>query len=118
MEKLEDTLKWVKGKIADLEDDLQHYTMVDKDKAREFFIRCDLEKFKDIEEQLVEKQIVELATTNPIEDIINKCMFGNIKNCLTKNEEGESVIFIPQFNLEYKIKDYGKTWKVILKNNK
>ena len=56
MGKLEDTLKWVRGKIADLEDDLQHYTMVEKDKAREFFIRCDLEKFKDIEEQLVEKQ--------------------------------------------------------------
>ena len=53
MTKTEENLKWVRGKIADLEDDYTHYTMVEKDKCRQYFIECDLKAFKDIEADLV-----------------------------------------------------------------
>lgn len=49
-------LKYVNGKIADLEDDLQHYTMVDKDKCKEFFIREDLKQFTNIKQALLKAQ--------------------------------------------------------------
>ena len=51
-----EALKYVNGKIADLEDDLQHYTMVDKDKCREFFIREDLKQFTNIKKALLKAQ--------------------------------------------------------------
>lgn len=51
-----EALKYVNGKIADLEDDLQHYTMVDKDKCREFFIREDLKQFTNIKQALLKAQ--------------------------------------------------------------
>ena len=51
-----EALKYVNGKIADLEDDLQHYTMVDKDKCREFFIREDLKQFDTIKQALLKAQ--------------------------------------------------------------
>lgn len=47
-----EALRYVNGKIADLEDDLQHYTMVEKDKCKEFFIREDLKKFTTIKQAL------------------------------------------------------------------
>ena len=46
------TLDYIKGKIADLEDDLQHFTMVDKDKVRAFFIQCELDNLKLVEKEL------------------------------------------------------------------
>ena len=61
MEKLLKALKYVKGKIADLEDDLQHYTMVDKDKCKEFYIREDLRQFNNILESLQELQLIKEA---------------------------------------------------------
>jgi len=51
-----EALKYVNGKIADLEDDLQHYTMVDKDKCREFFIKEDLKQFTNIKQALLKAQ--------------------------------------------------------------
>ena len=51
-----EALKYVDGKIADLEDDLQHYTMVDKDKCREFYIREDLKQFTNIQQALTKAQ--------------------------------------------------------------
>lgn len=54
-----EALKYVNGKIADLEDDLQHYTMVEKDKCKEFFIREDLKKFTTIKQALLKAQKME-----------------------------------------------------------
>lgn len=51
-----EALKYVNGKIADLEDDLQHYTMVEKDKCKEFFIREDLKQFTTIKQTLLKAQ--------------------------------------------------------------
>ena len=51
-----EALKYVNGKIADLEDDLQHYTMVEKDKCREFFISEDLKQFTNIKQVLLKAQ--------------------------------------------------------------
>ena len=51
-----EALKYVDGKIADLEDDLQHYTMVDKDKCRELYIREDLKQFTNIQQALQKAQ--------------------------------------------------------------
>ena len=51
-----EALKYVNGKIADLEDDLQHYTMVEKDKCKEFFIREDLKQFTNIKQALLNAQ--------------------------------------------------------------
>lgn len=48
-----EALKYVNGKIADLEDDLQHYTMVEKDKCKEFFIKEDLKQFTNIKQALL-----------------------------------------------------------------
>jgi hypothetical protein len=55
-------LKYVNGKIADLEDDLQHYTMVDKNKIKEFFIREDLKEFTNIQQVLLKMQKLEEMT--------------------------------------------------------
>ena len=49
-------LKYVNGKIADLEDDLQHYTMVDKDKCKEFYIRENLKQLNTIKQALIKAQ--------------------------------------------------------------
>ncbi len=51
-----EALRYVNGKIADLEDDLQHYTMVEKDKCREFYIREDLKQFTNIKQALLKAQ--------------------------------------------------------------
>ena len=51
-----EALKYVNGKIADLEDDLQHYTMVEKDKCKDFFIREDLKQFTTIKQALIKAQ--------------------------------------------------------------
>ena len=56
-----EALKYVNGKIADLEDDLQHYTMVEKDKCKEFFIREDLKQFTNIQQALLKSQKQEKA---------------------------------------------------------
>jgi len=54
-----EALKYVNGKIADLEDDLQHYTMVEKDKCKEFFIREDLKQFESIKQYILKAQELE-----------------------------------------------------------
>ena len=51
-----EALRYVNGKIADLEDDLQHYTMAEKDKCREFYIREDLKQFTNIKQALLKAQ--------------------------------------------------------------
>lgn len=45
-------LEYVRNQIAKLKDDLQHYTMVEKDSALESQIRYDLEQFETIENKL------------------------------------------------------------------
>ena len=59
MDKEFEALKYVNGIIIDLEDDLQHYTMVDKDKAKELFIREDLKQFALIKQVLIKAQEIE-----------------------------------------------------------
>lgn len=49
------SLEYVKSQIAKLKDDLQHYTMVEKDSALASQIRYDLEQFETIEKELKAK---------------------------------------------------------------
>lgn len=46
------SLEYVENQIAKLKDDLQHYTMVEKDSALASQIRYDLEQFETIENKL------------------------------------------------------------------
>ncbi len=45
-------LEYVRNQITKLKDDLQHYTMVEKDSALASQIRYDLEQFETIEKEL------------------------------------------------------------------
>lgn len=47
-----EALEKLKGNIDSLKDSLQHYTMVDKDKAQEFFIKEDIKLYEQIEKDL------------------------------------------------------------------
>ena len=68
-----EALKYVNGKIADLEDDLQHYTMVEKDKCKEFFIREDLKQFTTIKQTLLNAQELEKENQELIKKLIVVC---------------------------------------------
>lgn len=72
MEKELEALKYVNGKIADLEDDLQHYTMVDKDKCKEFYIREDLKQFNNILENLQELKVIKEAKPSEAMELVDK----------------------------------------------
>lgn len=90
--KLSEALKYVNGKIADLEDDLQHYTMVEKDKCREFFIREDLKQFTNIKQALLKAQ----EQDKEIDKLENQCLdvladYIRLKN---KAQEQKKVIEI------------------------
>ena len=50
------SLEYVENQIVKLKDDLQHYTMVEKDSALASQIRYDLEQFETIEKELKEKE--------------------------------------------------------------
>lgn len=50
------SLEYVKSQIVKLKDDLQHYTMVEKDSALASQIRYDLEQFEIIEQELKDKE--------------------------------------------------------------
>jgi len=54
-------LEFVRNMIVDLEDDLQHYTMVEKDKCKAFYIQEDLKHFKTIEQALIELNAIKEA---------------------------------------------------------
>ena len=49
----------IKNKIAGLEDDYQHYTMVDKDKVKAHFIKTDIEEHQQILQDLEHKEQLE-----------------------------------------------------------
>lgn len=49
----------IKNKIAGLEDDYQHYTMVDKDKVKAHFIKTDIEEHQQILQDLERKEQLE-----------------------------------------------------------
>ena len=49
-------IDYITNKIADLEDDLSHEENVEHDKARAYFIKCDIEEFKNVIECLYELQ--------------------------------------------------------------
>lgn len=61
-------LDYVKGKIADLEDDLQHYTMVDKDKVKEHFIKCEFEELYSLEKELMDLEAIKKRFIITLED--------------------------------------------------
>ena len=51
-------LEYVRNQITKLKDDLQHYTMVEKDSALANQIRYDLEQFEIIEKELKALEII------------------------------------------------------------
>lgn len=51
-------LEYVRNQIAKLKDDLQHFTMVEKDSALASQIRYDLEQFETIEKELTALEII------------------------------------------------------------
>lgn len=52
------SLEYVENQIAKLKDDLQHYTMVEKDSALASQIRYDLEQFETIEKKIKALEII------------------------------------------------------------
>lgn len=72
MQKVSEALKYVKGKIADLEDNLQHYTMVEKDKCKEFYIKEDLKQFNNILENLQELQAIKKVNPSEAMKLVDK----------------------------------------------
>ena len=81
-----EALKYINGKIADLEDDLQHYTMVEKDKCKEFYIREDLKQFTNIQQALLKAQ--ELKKEN--QELIKKadcCLWKDCNKISQENQE-------------------------------
>ena len=81
-----EALKYVNGKIADLEDDLQHYTMVEKDKCKEFYIREDLKQFTNVQQALLNAQ--ELEKEN--QELIKKadcCLWKECNKISQENQE-------------------------------
>ena len=81
-----EALKYVNGKIADLEDDLQHYTMVEKDKCKEFFIREDLKQFTTIKQALDRLEILQKEN----QELIKKadcCLWKDCNKISQENQE-------------------------------
>jgi hypothetical protein len=77
---LENALKYVQNKIADLEDDLQHYTMVEHDKCKEFYIREDLKQFKEILECLQNlKALEDTKSSNASIDVATKMLLEKLE---------------------------------------
>lgn len=81
-----EALKYVNGKIADLEDDLQHYTIVEKDKCKEFYIREDLKQFTNIQQALLKAQEQEKEN----KELIRKsdcCLWKDCNKISQENQE-------------------------------
>lgn len=77
---IENALKYVQNKIADLEDDLQHYTMVEHDKCKEFYIREDLKKFQEILECLQSLNALEdTKSSNASIDVATKMLLEKLE---------------------------------------
>ena len=98
-----EALKYVNGKIADLEDDLQHYTMVEKDKCKEFFIREDLKQFTTIKQALIKSQ--ELEKENQELKETNMKYAKLIDDFQSKNMRLEKAIDILKGQFEFKFSD-------------
>lgn len=115
----ENALKYVQNKIADLENDLQHYTMVEHDKCKEFYIREDLKKFKEILECL--EYLKDLENTKPNEAIhklesIKNQLFEYFKDSEVRDNdiEGyEKLIFEPVKQYILKAQENEKVLKII-----
>ena len=56
-------LEYINYQITTLEDSLQHYTIVDKDKVKEAYIKHDLECLYKIKEEL---EVLEICKNDPV----------------------------------------------------
>lgn len=45
---INEAIEFITNKIKDLEDDLDHEENVEHDRARAYFIKCDIEKYKQV----------------------------------------------------------------------
>ena len=99
---LENALKYVQNKIADLEDDLQHYTMVEHDKCKEFYIREDLKQFKEILECLQNlKALEDTKSYNASIDVATKMLLDKLEmlsDCAEAMKEAPSSNWIEYAN--------------------
>lgn len=67
-------LEYVRNQITKLKDDLQHYTMVEKDSALESQTRYDLEQFETIEKKLKALEIIKnIGILKPYETSGGQC---------------------------------------------
>ena len=102
---MNESLEYVKNQIAKLKDDLQHYTMVEKDSALASQIRYDLEHFETIEEELKAFEI--------LKPYINKIVGMNVYDkdfyeCFL--QIGKERVFIPKekYDLLKEVLNYGE----------
>ena len=65
----------IKNKIAGLEDDYQHYTMVDKDKVKAHFIKTDIEEHQQILQDLERKEELE-KENQELKELLESCKQG------------------------------------------
>ena len=66
-------LTFIKGKIDDLEDEYQHYTMVDKCKINEIILKEQIEIYKKIKKDL---EILEIIKTKNVDISLIKNCYG------------------------------------------
>ena len=92
------TKDFIKGIIAKLEDDIQHYTMVEKDKVKAKLLNEELKQYQKVLEDLVRYEssnvILKLVLEKDAEDKINKsiskCPKCNFVKILEDEKENQS----------------------------
>ena len=80
------SLEYVRNQIIKLKDDLQHYTMVEKDSALASQIRYDLEQFENIEKELKDQR-KKLTIISEILVDISKGNYSDLKIAIEEIRE-------------------------------
>ena len=80
------SLEYVRNQIIKLKDDLQHYTMVEKDSALASQIKYDLEQFENIERELKDQR-KKLTIISEILVDISKGNYSDLKVAIKEIRE-------------------------------
>lgn len=100
--------EFIKSHIVKLEDDLQHYTMVDKDKVKAKYIELELKEYKQVLKDLERLEGLENGIKT-IEDGI--CYEMNIPKNYFAKKEFERIIGLIEEKIENAKNDYRKCFE-------
>ena len=71
------SLEIVNDKIAELKDTYQHYTAVEKDKAKSSFAKFDIEQFQQIKQDL---EVLEIIRKKRVDILALECRINTFKD--------------------------------------